>query len=178
MRPSRVCFRTVFCKCPRRAHSVPFYRERVKTMHSSSSVLLSVLHEVSLRGSSNQPPPNRPSVYNRYVTHLSTIANSCLSLREIPLMTWICKRAIQPTAQIRQIWAGFTISQPVQRALLVYRELSRAAQPLWIIISSEHVFEWQKNPTPELEFAFCPSVRLSRFSVIWLSSAAKAAPIR
>jgi hypothetical protein len=35
MRPSRGCFRTVFCKCPRRAHSVPFYRERVKTTASS-----------------------------------------------------------------------------------------------------------------------------------------------
>jgi len=70
---------------------------------------LRVLHEISLRGSSNQPPPNRPSVYNLFITHLTTIANNCLSLREIPLMTWICIRAIQPTAQIRQIWAGFTI---------------------------------------------------------------------
>jgi len=30
MSPSRGCFRTVFCKHPRRAHYVPFYRERVK----------------------------------------------------------------------------------------------------------------------------------------------------
>jgi hypothetical protein len=42
--------------------------------------VLCVLHENSLRGSSNQPPPNRPSVYNLYIIHLSTILNSCLSL--------------------------------------------------------------------------------------------------